>query len=62
MYSVYSKAQAGFVLKKVHTNKDYEYRTKIMRGVLERVVAEKPLSLDMTEYIPKGLPQNIAPV
>ena len=62
MYAVYSKAKAGWVLKKTHVKKDYGYRKNIMANILNRIVIQKPLSIDMTEYIPDNLPKNIAPV
>jgi hypothetical protein len=62
MYAAYSKAQAGWGLKKTHTEKDYSYRTELMNNILKRIIAQEPLSLDMTEYVPAVLPQNLAQI
>jgi hypothetical protein len=31
-----------------------------MNSILQRIIAQQPLSLDMTEYIPEAIPRNIA--
>ena len=62
LYAAYSKAQAGWVLKKVHETKDYTYRSRIMASIQNSVSANEPIEIDMTEYIPQEMPKNMAPV
>ena len=62
LYAAYSKAQANWVLKKVHSKKDFSYRFSIVRAIQDIVTAQKPLVIDMSEYIPLDLPKNMAPI
>lgn len=62
MYASYSKASAKWVLKKRYQKKDYSYRSELLDTVKGSIISGRPELVDMSEYIPKDLPKNMAPV
>ena len=44
-----------------HTEKDYTYRDEILASILCNIRLGEKVHVDMSEYIPKSLPKNMAP-
>ena len=57
----YSKAAGQWVLKKACQKKDYTYRSTIMNTILQNVKDNNKVIIDLSGYIRRPIPQNIAP-
>ena len=62
MYVRYSKASAKWILRKRSKEKDYTYRGEILSKIEAHFSNGTLEFADMTEYVPKNTPKNIATI
>ena len=63
IYKKYSKVRGQWIDKKVTKGKDYGFRKELIADMIDNFVSKDPLpTIDLSEYIKKTIPKNIAPV